>query len=467
MRKVFLEDLPKRGNRIDWKKSVGCNVPFIYDDIEGEAYIASKENNYLTIKYNGKQYEISTDGFKKCEFGKIVGKINGEYRIEIDTLLKNEKQDFLIIDRSRRKDNQNIKRRYYKYHCNKCGNEDWIIEDGLLKKHGCNVCNSFKKKIKLGINTIWDTDRWMCDLGISEEDAKKYSSRSGQKTTVICPICNNKRKVVIKKIYERKSIGCSCRNSKSYPEKFIFNMLRQLNISFKTEYSPKWAENKRYDFYIKDLNCIIETHGRQHYEDHTFEHLGGRTLKQEQQNDKYKRESALKNGIKHYIELDCRESNLEYIKNSILKLKLSKLFDLLKVDWLKCAEFAIENTTKQICDYWNSKKENETVENISNKTMIARSTIVRHLKIGASMGLCIYDPALESRKTIVKNHKKHEKKVYVFKDDDLLGCFKSNKELANKSEEIFGEKFDTAGISGVCTGRLKSYKGFIFSHENN
>ena len=28
-------------------------------------------------------------------------------------------------------------------------------------------------RAKLGVNTIWDKARWMCDLGISEEDAKR------------------------------------------------------------------------------------------------------------------------------------------------------------------------------------------------------------------------------------------------------------------------------------------------------
>ena len=42
MRKVFLDELPRKGgksDRIDWKKSVGCKIPFIYDDIQGEMEI--------------------------------------------------------------------------------------------------------------------------------------------------------------------------------------------------------------------------------------------------------------------------------------------------------------------------------------------------------------------------------------------------------------------------------------------
>ena len=41
----------------------------------------------------------------------------------------------------------------------------------------------------------------------------------------------------------------------------MFNFLNQINIDFNKEYSPKWSDNKRYDFYFeKDgKEYIIET----------------------------------------------------------------------------------------------------------------------------------------------------------------------------------------------------------------
>ena len=49
----------------------------------------------------------------------------------------------------------------------------------------------------------------------------------------------------------------------------------------------EWSENKRYDVYIPYLNCIVENHGEQHY-NNSFKSLNGRTLEEEQKNDKYK-----------------------------------------------------------------------------------------------------------------------------------------------------------------------------------
>lgn len=77
MRKVFLDDLPRRGKLIDWKSSVGCKVKFIYDDIEGEVLIYGyKFKNKLLLNYlNNSLYEISTINFKNC---KIQGLLKEE-----------------------------------------------------------------------------------------------------------------------------------------------------------------------------------------------------------------------------------------------------------------------------------------------------------------------------------------------------------------------------------------------------
>ena len=55
MRKVFLDNLPKFNNKIDWKNSVGYIVNFVYDNIEGTLEIIDyyKSNRrrqyYITI----------------------------------------------------------------------------------------------------------------------------------------------------------------------------------------------------------------------------------------------------------------------------------------------------------------------------------------------------------------------------------------------------------------------------------
>ena len=208
----------------------------------------------------------------------------------------------------------------------------------------CPYCSIPPRKIELGINTIWDTDRWMIEkLGVSEEDAKTHTKCSNDKIQIICPNCGKNREVQISDIYGNKSNGCSCGDGVSYNEKFIISLLDQLNIKYKKEYKTEWSNNRRYDFYFEynDKKYIVECNGEQHYKQTTRKGDKIRTLQEEQENDRLKEQLALNNGIE-YIIIDCRYSELNWIKDNILKSKLSEIFDLINnINWIKCEEFAL------------------------------------------------------------------------------------------------------------------------------
>lgn len=315
--------------------------------------------------------------------------------LEVNDELIDNNRDITIIEREirkvERKDSKTGKiylanEKWYKYHCNKCGNEDWNTEGAIKPKSikglstGCNVCCHNPQKIVLGINTIWDKARWMCDLGISEEDAKNNFPQSADKIEVICPLCGNKKKCRIRTVYNDKTIGCICNDKQSYPEKFMYSILKQLNIEFETQYSPKWINGKRYDFYIPKFNAIIEVHGEQHYR-----HTGrGRSLQEEQENDKLKEEIALDNGI-NYIVIDCRESTLNWIKDNILKSKLNNLFDLENIDWIKCEKFAISNNLIKIACEYKKDNPNMTYTEIGKIMGYERHAIKRWIEKGKKL----------------------------------------------------------------------------------
>ena len=61
--------------------------------------------------------------------------------------------------------------------------------------------------------------------------------------------------------------------------------------------------------------------------------------------DNWKDEQHLLHGLKT-IRINCFESNMEYIKNSILNSKLINFGDFSKVSWLKCEEFTLCNLVK-------------------------------------------------------------------------------------------------------------------------
>lgn len=474
MRKVFLENLPikKQGkkNVIDWKNSVGYKVHFIYDDIEGDIeiidYISGNRKNKskILLRYKNKELYIFPCHFRKSKIGSLLNKRTSDFKLEIGQNYIKDNVNITIIDREYRlnKNGQNFK--YYKYKCNKCGwDEGWILEGNLLNQNNqCSCCSNITPV--LGINTIWDTDTWMVPI-VGENFAKHNFHSCGKITKCKCPYCDYEKDMRISDVYKYGFTCPRCKDTFKYPEKFMFNFLNQININFDKEYTPKWSDNKRYDFYFeKDgKEYIIETHGLQHYNG-GFKYYGGRTLQEEQENDTYKKELALHNGIKeeNYIIIDCRKSELEFIKNNILHSRLNEIFDLSNVDWIKIGKDSEKSLVKDISDYWNN---GFTIKEISNKLNISNSIIRESLKKGSKIGWNNYDP----KKERMKNSKKLNKiinLVEIFKDNVSLGIFNNCMDLERQSEKLFGVKLLNENICMVANGKRKQYKGFTFKYVN-
>ena len=81
--------------------------------------------------------------------------------------------------------------------------------------------------------------------------------------------------------------------------------------------------------------------------------MWGKTLEQEQANDRYKKHLAKKNGIKIYYTIDMRYSELEYMKQNIIKT-LSHLFDLSEIDWGLTWEESQNSLVIKAWELWNS-----------------------------------------------------------------------------------------------------------------
>ena len=487
MKKVFLEDLPKRkyGNKvqINWKETVGEIIHFIYDDIEDDLmvidYIKRKNNNKLKIKYKNNEIEIFVNHFINCHIGDIIPIT---FRINIGYLLKDEKRNLTIIDREiRKKENIDKKGRksianqkWYLYHCNVCGAELWINESNLLKGNGCSCCKGLT--VIEGINDIPTVAPWMIKyFQGGYDEAKMYTKSNSKKIYPICPTCGRvkDKKMKINTIYECKTIGCSCESGgMTYPEKFMFSCLEQLNLDFQTQLTKstfEWCNKYKYDFYfeLNNKKYIIETHGMQHYEETTGNWT--MSLKEVQENDNIKKELALKNGINKYIIIDCRYSDFEFIKQNISDSKLNEIFDLSKIDWLTCERFTLSNFIKEVCEFWKNKKEYETTTDISNHFNKNSTVIRRYLKIGHKLGWCEYDGKKELCKSVQKTGNKHlgscnpPKQIEIFKEGKSLGEFPSLSELTRQSNDLFGTILHQGSMSEACkTG--KPYKGFTFKY---
>lgn len=394
------------------------NDKYGYKYIVGEI-INAKKSSYKILEHsrtNGcKSYTVKClrcghirRDYLEAEVGKhSCGKCINGFRLNVGDNFKSDKVDIVITDRffeDVKTKTGNRKWRKYKYVCNKCGYSEGVIEELKLVKYnrGCPCCCPNPQIVVPDINSIKAKTPWMIGLGVSMEDSVKYTPRSNKKISVICPNCGiTKDNVTIDNINKNKSISCICGDGVSYPEKFIYSMLKQLNLKFETQYSPKYLNKKRSDFYIPSLNLVIEADGRIGHEGGIVHSKSNKTIEECIITDKWKDEQYKLNGV-DIIRIDCFESDMEYIKNSILNSKLNKLCNLSNINWLQCEEYALRNIVKDVCEVWNNKNEFETVTDISNKFDLNKATIREYLKKGTRLSWCNYDAKEELKKTLFK-----------------------------------------------------------------
>lgn len=286
----------------------------------------------------------------------------------------------------------------------------------LTKK--CPVCSD--KKIGPAPeykNSIWALkDKSHYEAFMTEEQMKEYMPYSSRKIDMICPYCGRHKNRSPAKLYAQ-GLGCICSDGISYPNKIIWNILEQLNVNIQREYSPDWARGKIYDIYIPSLNCIVENHGLQHYEHTTgkiFDDL--RTI---QSNDAYKKEMALLHGIEHYVILDCKKSNVGWIRQSVKNSELPILlrFDINAIDWTKASLFASTSLMRKAADMYTQSC---SIKNISTYFGVSKETVRRWLRHMTEVGMCDYDSKTE-------NLKAHSKSVRCV---ELNICYQSMAEAA-------------------------------------
>lgn len=468
-KEVDLSSLPrneKTGN-IDWKNSVGCIIPFEYGDLSSEikiiGYIKDHKTPMICVDYNGKQKNMSAGSIKKCSFGELIGVFTSDFYYSKNQIIKTKHQTLTILNQFYKKeDGRN--RKYYEVSCDKCNCRSILREVSLKQNKGCPVCAS--KIIVKGVNDIPTTAKWMVPyFPGGEDEASQYSICSSQEIQFICPCCNKQmqKSIPIMYLYYHHSCGCQCDTIISFPERVIYNLLKENNIRFihcatKNNVLP-WAENYRYDFYLIDYNVIIETHGAQHYEEHGFNRLGGKSLEEEQKNDIKKKELALNNGISKFYEIDCRKSNVEHILNSCEKTGLLQYLDINKYQINK--DGLIENVL-----FKNINITKRILLNNPNITSIELSDI---LHISQYMANKILSYAIDSSQlnTFGNNKKSTSKPVYMYKDGQYLASFKSFYDLYTNSKRITGVEVKTHSPKKyVDTGR--KYLGhYTFSYMFN
>ncbi len=377
-----------------------------------------------------------------------------DYKYSVGQKIKNKFGEFVILKKYRKEWDTNKDNHKYRTYLCKCLNDDYEFE--LRESHidqgiGCPKCGG--RKAIFGYNTIYDLRKDLLKYIVNIEDAKTYTIHSGKKILCQCPICGHSKMVVIANL-SSYGFSCSyCSDGISYPNKFIRNLLNQLNVKYVPEQRFSWSDNKVYDFYLEDYNCIIEAHGMQHYKDTAFS-----SKEYQEENDDYKKRLAQNNSIKHYVILDCRESNMNFIKNSIIT---SDLFQILSVDssvvnWLECDQLSSKTIVRDVCFEWIK---NHNITELSKQFNLNPHTIISYLEKGTSFGICNYVKGNRGHmRNITRNCKS---KPILCKDLNIL--FYSKKEC----EEYFVSQGDVKFKGRVLYHYIKDekmYHGHFFTY---
>jgi hypothetical protein len=441
MNKINLKELPHCKSRIDWNKCIGSKVYFQYEEINDFLTISKYENNFLTIQYKNKSIEIDTGNFKLCKIGKLFNRHLKTPIYHINDIIKTKTGNLKILKIYTRNH-----RSWYKYQCLNDGYIGNVSGSSIDNGSGCPVCSNPPKVIVNGINDMWTTAPEQAKLLANPEDGYKYSRCSNKRLDWKCPNCGNIIKNnSIHNVYY-KGLSCSmCSDGISYPNKLIYNILEQI---IPNQHIAEYKiNNKRYDEYLINLNCIIEMQGLQHY----TQSFKGKSFSTEQQNDKLKQEIALKNGIQNYIIIDAKYSDLEYIKNNIINSQLSNLLDLSKINWDKADKKSQTSLVKKSCELWN-KGIHSTID-IGKQLNIHHTIISNYLKRGTKLNWCNYDAKYARNHKYNYTNNKIKNKIGI-----SVICTTTNKVFqsisdASKFYHTYGK-----GIS-LCCQHKKEFSG--------
>lgn len=331
---------------------------------------------------------LKSGGTKSCG---CLYKKDHEKRIDDLTGMRFGKLIVMELDKEKTEQNRRDRRVNcvtWKCICD-CGNTCSVSRSHLREANTCS-CGCWRKespKVLEGAKygTILEECPNLVKFLVNKEDATKYSKKSNKKVDVVCDQCGTKKKISIIDMTTSNGIRCGkCRDGLSYGEKVMNSILTQLEEDYETEKTFSWSNRKRYDFYVKEKSCIIEIHGLQHYSGWF------NSIEQEQDNDRFKLKIAKENGIKNYISLDCRNSSIDFIKESVKRNKeFCSVFDVSKIDWKKCEENTTTSLMISIIKSYNLGEKN--TKELSKTYKVSRTTVVKYLKRGTNIGICNFN----------------------------------------------------------------------------
>lgn len=174
-----------------------------------------------------------------------------------------------------------------------------ILPNSFIKSGCCPRCSTEQR----GLNSRYTTEEFIERAKKVHGDKYDYSKTKyiGKEVpvTIICPKHGEFQQTPAHHLKGSGCQKCAC----SHGETFIIEYLNNKKINFQSQYLIQVPKDVRSsgriyaDFYIRDLNTIIEYNGKQHYV--PIEYFGGKvTFEAQIKRDNYLRQYCLDNNIR-------------------------------------------------------------------------------------------------------------------------------------------------------------------------
>lgn len=304
----------------------------------------------------------------------------------------------------------------------------------------CPVCDGYKaKKPLIGVNDLWTTHPEIAKLFKNPEDGYKYSKGSNDYADFLCPYCNS---IVNKMVYEvvsRNYLPCPCCSSgKSYPNRFMANLLRELGVDFIPEYIIK-PYPYYFDFYFKINNkeYIVEMDGGI---GHGNKEWGGNKDIKGFETDLIKDKICKDHNIT-IIRIDCNYLNnrFEYVKKAIINSDLNILFDFNAVNFNQINQNSCSSLIIDVADYWNQGI--HSYDKLMVLTNLSHSTIRRYLKEACNNNY------IEDKYTDVLREIRYE-------SNQKISFSKSCPIICNQTNEVYVSIKEAQNKTGITNIRM-------------
>lgn len=324
-----------------------------------------------------------------------------------------------------------------------------IACSNFTKGKGCSYCKG-QYKLHYKDSLAYKYPQIAKMIAIKEndltfEDCYSIACYSNEKFYFKCLECEtiSDRQLALYSIIKRGYPCRICGDGISMPNKIAYNILTQLNINFKSEYSPYYFKNNQHtDFLLIDYNMILEMDGC--FGNHTKEY------------DYWRDFLNMKYGGYKTIRIDLtdkdiyRNDTLNYIKEQILNSELSNIFNLSDIDWKLVWEQCQKSKCVETWELWNN---DFGIEEISRITRLSRHTVREYLKRGNECEKCKYTIEESIKRGAIKrSSKNHHSSTKVI-------CITTKKIFNTITEAGYFYNIKSSNHIGSCCNGRRKYCG--------